>query len=1341
MPDNQEDYPHVGQYVREKIIPAGQSVTAAAQLLGVSRPALSNFLNGKARLSARMAHRLEKVFGADSQQLLEMQARLNARRDKTNEASMVTGTFAPSLIRIRAQQIEAWADKIETRSRLAVLLRILIHSTGRDLVAVDFPGYDHAERPGPDGQVEAKTATPWIPEGKSIWEFGTSKKPKEKANEDYKARVKSAAQTTSFIFVTPRVWKDKDQWAAEKTELEYWRAVRAFDASDLEQWIEQSVPAQIWLAQELGQPIAGYRVLDQCWRIWAHACEPRLLPCLFKAATETHVRTIERWLKDPSKALEITADSMEEGLAFVYCFLHAPSKAMWSDRTVVFDAPATLQHISSFPAVPLITVVADPAVEKQLPLLPQKVRTIVVRSRNAIESKFSVSPYRIRLDRLNTRDFAEALKTMGIQDDRIERLARESARSLTILRRRLSTNSAIRYPDWARERDRAIPLIPMALIGAWKKDSEADCEVMKYLGNVDAYETVEANLQDLLRLDDAPVWCVGLHRGVLSKIDALLAVSRYITKEHMERFFFLSEYILSEENPALQLPERAQWAAALYGKVRSYSEALRKGVCGTLVLLAAHDVSFDEIVVPDNMGQKVAAVVRKVLMLGTWKDLAALDQDLPYLAEAAPEVFLDFVEKDLQHEQSQILRLLKPADSMPNLPKRFGLLWALERLAWHPDYLPRTVRILAQLSAVPLRDNWIAKPYETLRLILHAWMPQTAASIEYRKRTLRMLTDKYPEVGWKLCLEQFTFVRDNFFPNQRPLWRDDAAGAGHEVAREESNQFITLALDLALDWPAYDAEKLGELVDRVPRLSLEDRKTIWQRISQWSRAASDRDKATLLDRIRHCPDWMPDDEPFLQAVAGQLMPQDLVVRHAWLFASAIPPLPLPDIITVEKLSFKIRAECVQKAQPVALREVWQAHGFAGVQAWMRASEIQAQNVGRVIPSVITDTDLFDAFVLPCLKEAKGDDMSYFSAGLWAALQQTDAAARRRYIAQAKQVCALDDVRVLLLSLPFRAETWRLLEHQAQAMRKAYWQNVHPRLPAGNPAESNELIDGFLEGERPYCALRAVGGNWSWVETGRMKRLLEAVGRVYPKPIDVTDMDSYWLYLAFNELETRADVTDEEMAEIEFANILGWIPNERSPFLERRVRYLEARVVRDPDLFAELILRAFEKESNRYTSESARVALDCISLTPGTSTDGGISVERLNAWIDKVRALCRQHGLAEIGDQKIGELLARAPAGQDGSHPCRPICKALERIASDFVKVGFAIGLDNSLRVHTIDGGKSERALAETYRSTSRKLAYEFPFVARIMDYIANSYMSESQFWHTLDQERNMLAHD
>lgn len=103
---------------------------------------------------------------------------------------LIHGDFASNLhrrlLRRMVWRITAVADTLDARARLSVLLRRLVHSTGTALRTVDFPGNDDSQRPGWDGWVETNVGTPWIPEGKSGWEFGTIKKIGQKANKDFK---------------------------------------------------------------------------------------------------------------------------------------------------------------------------------------------------------------------------------------------------------------------------------------------------------------------------------------------------------------------------------------------------------------------------------------------------------------------------------------------------------------------------------------------------------------------------------------------------------------------------------------------------------------------------------------------------------------------------------------------------------------------------------------------------------------------------------------------------------------------------------------------------------------------------------------------------------------------------------------------------------------------------------------------------------------------------------------------------------------------------------------------------------------------------------------------------
>ena len=57
--------PHPGKVVRISCLePLGLSVTEGAKVLGVSRQALSNVVNCRARISSDMAVRLAKAFGS-----------------------------------------------------------------------------------------------------------------------------------------------------------------------------------------------------------------------------------------------------------------------------------------------------------------------------------------------------------------------------------------------------------------------------------------------------------------------------------------------------------------------------------------------------------------------------------------------------------------------------------------------------------------------------------------------------------------------------------------------------------------------------------------------------------------------------------------------------------------------------------------------------------------------------------------------------------------------------------------------------------------------------------------------------------------------------------------------------------------------------------------------------------------------------------------------------------------------------------------------------------------------------------------------------------------------------
>ena len=68
--------PHPGAVLKDTVLSAnggGQTITAFAERLGVSRVALSNIVNGHAAITADMAVRLEQALGTSAETWLRMQ--------------------------------------------------------------------------------------------------------------------------------------------------------------------------------------------------------------------------------------------------------------------------------------------------------------------------------------------------------------------------------------------------------------------------------------------------------------------------------------------------------------------------------------------------------------------------------------------------------------------------------------------------------------------------------------------------------------------------------------------------------------------------------------------------------------------------------------------------------------------------------------------------------------------------------------------------------------------------------------------------------------------------------------------------------------------------------------------------------------------------------------------------------------------------------------------------------------------------------------------------------------------------------------------------------------------
>ena len=1316
----------VGQYIRNHVIPAGMSVTEAAARLGVGRPALSNLLNGRASLSPKMATRLQRAFGADREELLQLQAAEDGERIREDEKAVAVRGYVPNFLTIKARDIERWADSIDARSHLAVLLRKLVHATGRDLTRVDFPGFDDSERPGRDGRVEAAAATAWIPQGASDWEFGTSRKPRRKAECDYRKRLQlplAEREQRAFVFVTPQRWPDKDDWAkAKEAQGDGWREVRAYDANDLEQWLEESVAAPIWLAEQLPMPVPGVRTLDRCWQEWARPTDPPMTEHLFKPSVDACVDPFKAWLeKAPKQPFVVAADSKDEALAFLHClFRHEAIADEHYDRAAVFASADTLAKLAESSA-PFIPIAENPEAERGMAALRQRVHGIAMCPRNAVHVK---PDFTLRL--LGAPAFHEGLAGMGFDQHDFDRLTRASGRSPTILRRRLATIPALKAPPWAGKHTL---LAPLCLLGAWDGHSKADQGVVERLANHD-HERVEKRVAELLQMEDSPVWSVGSHRGVTSKIDALYAVAARMTEADVRNFLRVAEDVLSEADPRLELPETERWAAAVHGKVRAHSDALRNGILETLVLLSVHGNYLFEERLCIAAEEMVSALVARLLTPLTER-LLSQERDLPAYAEAAPARFLSILEDDLNTSEPAVLRLLTPVRSAAfEHCLRTGLLWAMECVAWNPDYLSRVCVSLAKLSRVEITDNFLNKPIESLASILRSWWPQTAASLEERIKTLKTLFHRFPEIGWRLCLGETgtpTFATGNY----RPRWRSDADNAGGMTSEQDIQVFVQCAVSLLLSRREHNQASLGDLVGILGSLPKERQLEVWDLIDAWATGADEDAAAHVREQIRRCVLTRVSQETRgsktidrARLAYERLEPRTPMVRHAWLFTS--PWVRESADGFGKDLDFKDRGRRIDNLRRAAMEEIWAACGPHGVLTMVEKGN-DPWTLGRYAALCVTDT----TSVLQACLGSEVDELKIDRFMRAIIMKCADPAKSELLLDFSKQVDSEQSKR-LWACAPSQEKTWRTLEKLPPEIQDHYWRTIQPGTWISTGAELAEVVERLLAAGRPQAAFASVNDQWEDVETALLMRLLAAVAAGSAEEDHVPAIDGYDISEALEALDTRPGVTIQEMSSLEFAFVQALdhsthgIPN------------LERLIATSPAFFVHVLSRCFKRRDGgedplewwiddeprrRGVAVNAYHLLTEIALVPGTKEDCSIDQDDLLHWIKETRQLCAQFGRTTMGDQQIGQLLARAPEGDDGIWPCKPVCEALEAVGTEDIERGFSIGKRNmrGAFIRTGDGGEMERELAAQYRRWAEYRRVDYPFAGRVLTSIAESY--------------------
>ena len=1256
---------------------------------------------------------------------------------------MNTGWF------VKANDIKDWTNTNKRRAEemLPELVERLIRASCDEIDYIHFPSGDSVTaRKGWDGELEVNDSNEYVPTNKSVWEFGTSKDAKGKAERDYEKRTEDPGNVnpkeTTIIFVTSRTWDDKKKWCNEKNEEGIWKEVRGINADDLEKWLHQCPGVHRWFARIIGKKAEGIWDIEKAWDSWKHGTHTSTNSQLVLNGRQEKKEEILKLINGNAKTICVKANSQKE--AYAFCLASLWEKEEFIPRVLIVNKESAWDFILDTQTS--LILLPNGFIPENLGYANKKGHFVIIP--RELEFPFSASK-KIQIERMSREDRINALKSMDLSEEEAKKVYKDTNGYFGPIRRheKLKPRDYI-IPDWINKFDTNI-LVTALIATEW--NNQKDKEPISCLADM-SYDSFENQLLKLASVSDPPVRLVGDVWQVISKMDFWALISHKINKKIIERLEPIVIEVLGETNPVYDLPPGDRWKANIKGVTPKYSKKLKVGLADTLAILAVFGddkcQNLGTIRLSDKIEYWVSELLNKDLSAKGWYSLG---QSLIPLAEAAPESFLEALKTSIRSEDYCIKDLFNDGNSFFGECSHANLLWAIETISWSLDYLPKVSRILAELSKIDPGGTYSNRPFNSLKEIYLGWINNTKADHQTRIKIIDSnLMKFYPNVTWELLISLLPEKPSSISSGiKKPDYRDWAEGIGKEVNREDCYKYIEeiskRIIELMMENPEERLLKIVENITRLPKKYLNEvvKKILSlevDNISNEKRLEIGNKLKDIISRHRKFKDaeWaLPEStiEELLETYK-YIIPEDLLLKHKYLFDSSFPNLINP---ISRKKSHQESQQQLKEYRIKKIKDIYKQEGIEGIEELAIIC-----NYPRIIGKTIANSKLKDSFeknILTWLESEKEELILLARAFVSVYARQDDKWVENLF--EEFHSWNEDKIFNFLISLPFEETTFKMLNQTDGKIQEKYWKKINSYFITNENLENiNWILENFFENNRflaavdvAHQALRESDFKISLNNELLVKVLNKLVFNLNKDKQTLDSSVQRDILKVIEYLQNEEDISSEDVARIEWTYISLFRFESLEP------TYLEEEIKNNPSFFVQLVSWLYKPVNDKKEEEDLEESilearaknswelLNIISVIPGQKQDNEIEFSTLKMWVDKARELFEKVDRKKIGEREIGKLLSSSPQGKDGIWPHESVRDIIEIIDSPEMKTGLENGKMNSrgtIGKEVYEGGKKERELADNYIEQAEELKLEWPVTASVLRQLAKNYNREAE---------------
>jgi hypothetical protein len=1200
---------------------------------------------------------------------------------------------------------------------------------------------------GWDGIVTCESDTAFVPQGVSLWELGTDLDIRGKANGDYEKRMVEPLGFEQieciFIFVTPRLWTKKDKWIAEKKEEGIWKDVRVYDSVDIEQWLDDASSVSRWFASQDGvsasYPTDGMMTADEFWEEWSIGPNGiKLLPEFVIAGREIEKEQLLSILNSAPSLKAVKASAKNEAIAFIVAcaktFGDEYAQEFFS-KALIVDTEGNFRSIKYNNDLNLNLI---PRFEDYQPLY-----TAVGRGHHVIVPLGADDDFNqdtITLPTIDRDGQIEAMTKSGVDKDVAEKLSREAGRNITILKKLLGFpyNKA----KWLTEQDLR-EVIPALLIGRWDETFKGDIELLEKLAKL-PYDDYKQVLNKWKNFEESPLLQIGETWRLTSPLDLWTNLVSNLVMNDFQLLKESYEIAFKSGNPIAN-PKNDDFASR-FNQKRTFSVWSRQGLTQSLILIARLG---DSVNIPSigNPQGWVDSIVADLVENATGELWISLDRDIPLISEASPNSFLKAIKASLEKNKPEIMDLFQEKEGfMHKTSHHTGLLWALEGLAWFPDYLKDASLILLKLARLDPGGSLSNRPINSIVEIYKPWHHQTLASIHERIQILKEVTILEKQKGWNLLIRLLPESHAVGQTTHKMRWRMFDMNTNLTRTYQEILDTHTAVVQMLIELFNNDEKKFAQLLKATTEMGPKDRK----RVLDWAVKVHqdvEQEEFTTWETLRNIlhhhrshPDtkWaLPEKELIrYEELYHKLQPKDAVRQNIWLFNNYHLEFPQGYIYDkedgVDRYALKQNQD--DEARKQAVEQLIDSLGVEETLA-LRNDVKEFWIFGDAFASAnLTDNEVLKV----CSSLEDEEPYIRFGHGFMyrkSVLEGFDWV-KSLFNKLKEKGFSYKTLSNVLIPLDQNKALWNFISEQDNEVQDLYWKNVYPRFLRTMEDEIDYGLNQLLSYKRFFSAIDVA---YLKPEKVKSERLIEILEKAVTQEADEkARFKGYEIERIFEELDKR-EIDRSKLIQLEwyYLALMDSYGSNRNP------KNLENELATNPSFFIDVLKWLYlpkdkellEKEKEgisdeifRFRGKQSYHLLHSWKKIPGLNEDNTIDKEVLWDWIKKARALAVDVKRLKVADAEIGRLLAQYPENIP-EWPNETIFEVIESINSDSIKRNYSSGMFNKRSFTSrgaFDGGDIEREKASYFQKLATDFKLKYPNVAEIFANMAKSYLFDAK---------------